>query len=109
MEFSDDLVARAKKEFKDKDGKEMNDGEAQEALRNLAGLFEILYKGAVEDQRRKRRLKKEPEGFSLDGHYTCHVCHNTFGPDQNWYSRWGITGRLCLQALKGGIVPEFDP
>ncbi len=37
-----------------------------EGIRNLAGLFDILFKIDRINQTRKKRLKKEPEGFPLE-------------------------------------------
>ncbi len=39
MQYSQELIERFKKEFKEKHGKEYTDEEANEALNNLAGLF----------------------------------------------------------------------
>ena len=55
----------------------------------------------------KLRLKKEPNGFHLNGTRTCMVCHQSIGTNENWYSKWGLTCLLCFRALENGVVPAF--
>jgi len=87
--------------------KELTDAEASKAANNLVGLFDLLYKCAVKENQRNQRLKKEPEGFHLDGEYTCCICHRQVAGNENWYDKWGIKCLLCQKAVKEGLVPSF--
>lgn len=107
MKYSDDLVERTKKVFKEEHGKEMDNDEAEEALSNLAGLFDIFWKWEIEDQKKKNRLKKEPGGFPVDGHYSCLVCGCVIDEKNGWYDWYGQTCLLCRKAITDGAIPAF--
>lgn len=93
-----------KKEYK----KELSDAEASEAANNLVGFFKVLYDCAVKENEKKRRLKKELEGFHVtDGIYNCLVCHRQATGEESWYDKWGCKCLLCQKAVKEGIVPGF--
>jgi hypothetical protein len=106
MKFSDDLVSEAKEAFK-KRGKEMTDGEAQEALRSLAGLYEILWEMSVKDTKRKNRLKKEPKGFPVEAQHTCVVCYRMIDPETGWYDHNKQKCFSCQKAVDKGVFPAF--
>jgi len=77
MPLSDKSVQEFKKTWKKKFGKDLSDAEAREYSEQLAGNAEILIEIAQTEVRCKKRLEKEPEGFSLeeeDGIYNCVVC-----------------------------------
>jgi hypothetical protein len=106
MKFSDDLVSRTKEEFKER-GKEMTDDEAQEALRSLAGLFDVLWEMSVKDIQRKNRLKKEPRGFPVEAQHTCIVCYRMINPETGWYDHNNQKCFSCQKAVDEGIFPAF--
>ena len=108
MSLSKESIEEFKKIYKEKYGKELNDQEAYESASNLLGLFDALYKSALEEHKRKHRLKKEPEGFHLtDGIYNCLICHVQISKETSWYDKWGIKCLLCQKAVKNGIIPSF--
>jgi hypothetical protein len=106
MKFSDDLVSRTKEEFKKK-GKEMDDDEAQEALRSMAGLYEILWEMSVKDTKRKNRLKKEPKGFPVEAQHTCIICYRMIDPETGWYDHNNQKCLSCQKAVDDGVFPAF--
>ncbi len=106
MKYSDDLVAKVKEEFKDR-GKEMNDGEAEEALNGLAGLFEILWEMSVKQMELKKRLKKEPKGFPVETQHTCIVCYRMIDPKTGWYDHNNQKCLSCQKAVDDGTLPAF--
>ncbi|MEK9207322.1 MAG: hypothetical protein AAB922_02495 [Patescibacteria group bacterium] len=95
------------KEIYRKEGKEISEHEAYDAASNLAGLAELLYELAVKDIQRKNRLKKEPDGFPVDGQYTCLVCGNGIDPQTGWYDWYGQTCLRCRKAIKSGDIPTY--
>jgi hypothetical protein len=107
MEFSEDLVKRAKAEFRGPDGKEMSDDEAREALRNLAGYVELVWKAAQRQARLERRLRKEPEGFPVEGHYSCLICGSGIDETTGWYHWGGQRCLLCHRAITTGVIPAY--
>jgi hypothetical protein len=107
MAISDDALNEYKEIYKKEYGKDLSDAEARDQADRLLQVYKILWDGYVTDLKRQQRLKKEPDGFTLDGTYTCNICHCNVGAGENWYSRWGITCLTCLRALKDGVVPGF--
>ena len=107
MNISEKRVLEFKEILEKKKGEAVTYEEAEEGAHNLAGLFEILWKGHQEDQRRKQRLKNEPDGFVLEGSYTCHVCQNTAYDRNHLYTKWGINCNECYAALKNGVIPTY--
>lgn len=83
---------------------EITDGEADEALNNLAGLFEILIDSAQKEEEMKRKLKSSPEGYDITGlTYSCCVCHRS----ATWYDKRGKTCAFCCRAFREGVIPYF--
>lgn len=107
MSLSEKRIQEFKEILEKEKGEVVTYEEAAEGANNLVGLFEILWKGHQEDQRRKQRLKKEPDGFVLEGSYTCHVCQNTAFNRNHLYTKWGINCSECYAALKSGIIPSY--
>jgi hypothetical protein len=107
MEFSDDLIKRAKEVFKDEHGVEMSDTDAQESLNNLAGLYEIFMKIANRQIQLKKRLKKEPKGFPVDAQHTCVVCYRMIDSATGWYDHNKQKCLSCQKAVDDGILPAF--
>jgi hypothetical protein len=107
MSVSKKYVDELKDIFKKEHDKDLSDDEAQEAADNLVGLVDILWKASMEDSKKKARLKKEPDGFPVEGHYSCLVCGNSINETNGWYDWYGQTCLLCRKAIKDGIVPTF--
>jgi len=108
MEISKERIAEFKKLFQEKSDREITDAEAYEGAHNLVGFFEVLLECEQRDRQRQRRLKKEPEGFTLDdGEYTCSICHQQQAKGEIWYDKFGITCALCRKAVQTGAVPAF--
>lgn len=74
MEISDKMVAEFKEIYQKTHHKEMNDADARESARNLLGFVNLLWEMSIKDQKRKARLKKEPDGFPVDSQYSCLLC-----------------------------------
>jgi hypothetical protein len=100
------LAEELKKTAKEK-GQDMTDEEAIKGAQNLTGFFELLWKCAKEDAIKKNRLKKEPNGFPVDGTYSCLLCGNRIDSTNGWYDWYGHTCLLCRKAIKDGIIPTF--
>lgn len=100
-------VDEFKEIYKKEHGKDLSDAEAQEAADNLVGLFDILWKSSMEDSRKKARLKKEPDGFPVEGSYSCLICKCSINETNGWYDWYGQTCLLCRKAIKDGIIPTF--
>lgn len=107
MSISKDAADEFKRIHMEKHGVELTDQEAQEAGDNLVGLVEILWDMSLEQQKRKNRLKEEPDGFPVDGHYTCIVCYRSIDVTNGWYDENNQKCLSCQQAVDGSILPTF--
>ncbi len=107
MSLSEKSIKEFQDIFKKEYGKELTHDEAAEAGRNLVGLFDILLKGHVEEQKLKEKLKDSPKGFSLmDGKtYNCGICHNYIKDEQLWYDKWGKKCLACQDAVNKKVIP----
>lgn len=104
MQLSDERVAEFKAILEKERGAPVSDEEAREQANNLARFADLIYEHVIEQMRRKRRLKSEPDGFDLGpGGYRCLVCRN----EGSWFSKWGQTCRLCYRAFEDGVLPGF--
>lgn len=106
MKASDELAEEIKKLAKKK-GEEMTDDEAQDGARRLTGFFDLLWGLAKKDAERQRRLKKEPDGFPVDGSYSCLACGRSINEMTGWYDWYGQTCLICHKAVKGGVIPTY--
>lgn len=107
MILSQKSIDEFKEIFEKESGKEMNDAEASESAHNLVNLFDILFKCAENEMKKKRRLKKEPDGFPVDGQYSCLVCGCSIDSTTGWYDKWGQKCLNCTRAVKNSIIPSF--
>jgi hypothetical protein len=107
MSLSKELVEKFQKIFKEQYGKEMSYEDAYESGSKLVGLFEILMKGQMEENRRNEKLKDNPKGFELEnsGGRQCSICRQS--PDPLWYDRYGQKCMICQKAVEDGIVPGY--
>jgi hypothetical protein len=76
---------------------------------NMVQLARMMGKFEAEENMRKRRLEKEPDGFILGaregGSYTCKVCWNSTPGEEAWWDLRGIRCLDCQRNFKEGIVP----
>lgn len=107
MSLSGESIKEFKEIYKEEHGKELPDDEAREAAQGLVDFADIIYKVAIEETKRKRRLKTEPDGFPVDGQYSCAVCGCSIDAETGWYDKWGAKCLLCNKAVKEGTIPTF--
>ncbi len=108
MSLSKKAIEEFKEIFKKNYGKELTDAEAYESASNLVGFYDALYQIHRKDVERQFRLRKEPEGFTLDdGEYTCSICGSQMARGEIWYDKWGVTCALCRKAVQTKAIPYF--
>lgn len=107
MGLSQKAIDEFKAIYKEKYDKDLSDYEASESANNLMNFFRVLYDCAIEDAKRKRRLKKEPGGFPVDGNYNCLICGCSINASNGWYDWYGQTCLFCRDAIRNGIIPAF--
>ncbi len=108
MSLPKQAIDEFKEIYKDEYKKELSDAEASEAANNLVGFFKVLYDCHIKELQRKRRLKKEHEGYHLtDGEYNCCICHRQISGEETWYDKWGIKCLYCQKAVKEELIPSF--
>lgn len=69
----------------------------------LTMFAELLLEIAMEEQKRKKRLEIEPNGFILEGGFTCCICHH--GYNDVWYDKHGMKCLECQNAIDKKIIP----
>lgn len=78
---------------------------------NLVQLARIFGKMEGIENMRKRRLKKEPEGFYLkaqEGPYSCSICgENRYG-NEIWWNLDGLRCSDCWGNIKDGTIPNLE-
>lgn len=102
MELSEERIEEMKKLLEKHSGKEVTWAEAEEGLRNLVNLVELMWDIWRRDEKRKKRLEAEPDGFALEGSYSCFICGHT---GDIWYDKYGYSCPPCLAARKKRIIP----
>lgn len=107
MQISKEQIEEFKRIYKEEYGKELSDEEAYDAAYRVAGFAKLAFDHYVEDKRRKRKLKENPKGFSLegDGHYTCPICGGTIIANEMWYDKYGQKCMTCQKAIDKKIIP----
>lgn len=101
------MVQEFKEIYKKKEGKELGDQEAYEAAQNLINYVELCMKVAQRVVKLERRLRKEPDGFPVEGTYSCLICHQSITSLNGWYHWGGQRCLTCHKAIKDGIVPSY--
>lgn len=101
------MVQEMKELYRKNGEKELTDEEAQEAAYNLTRYAELIWDIAVRETQLKNRLKKEPQGFPIDGSYSCCICGNGINETNGWYDKYGKKCLICQKAIKENIVPTF--
>lgn len=94
MEIQNKSIERIKKIHREK-GEEITDDKAKEEAELLRSFFNFIWEGYKKDKIKKNRLKKEPQGFPVDGYYNCLVCKNSINEKTGWYSKYGNTCLHC--------------
>lgn len=107
MALSDERIQEFKDIHKKKYGEEISDSEARESGENLVRLFDLLWKFSQEESRREQRLKKEPDGFPLEGEYTCLICKNRTNGSNGIYNWGGPRCLICHKAIMESVIPFF--
>ena len=107
MHISKELTDELKEIYKEKEGKDLSDQEADKMASDLVGFFDILWTVSQRQARLDRRLRKEPDGFPVDGNYSCLICHNSITEVNGWYHWGGQRCLLCHKAIKEGVIPAY--
>ncbi|MBI3289857.1 hypothetical protein HYZ78_00495 [Candidatus Microgenomates bacterium] len=111
MPLSDKSIQEFKDIFKKEYGQDLTDSEAREQGEKLVAFFDILYKQAQIEHRRKMRLKEEKiKGFFLDepeSYYTCAVCRENIPGNNIWWNLEGLRCRDCWRNIQEGIIPPL--
>ena len=108
--LSDKTIQEFKDIFKKEYGKDLSDVEAREQGERLLGFFEILYKQAQTEHRRKLRLEKEPNGFFLEvseGPLGCGICGRQHPGNEIWWNLDGLRCSDCWRNIKEGVIPSL--
>ena len=108
MSLSDKEIQEFKDIYKKKYGIDLSDKKARDCGERLIAFANILIDQAIIKERRKRRLKKEPNGFCLEeteGAYSCRVCYQSVSGKNAWWDKWGVKCLNCQRNLKEGVIP----
>lgn len=102
-------LAGKKKELKPK--AKIDDEKRQKyASNNLVQLAKLMGKIDGIENVRKRRLKKEPEGFFLEaseGPYNCGICGESHYGNEIWWNLDGLRCADCRRNILKGVIPLF--
>ncbi|MFH1186901.1 MAG: hypothetical protein V1697_01865 [Candidatus Levyibacteriota bacterium] len=110
MQLSDKLIQEYKDIFEKKAGRKISDAEAREGAGNLAGFADIIYRQAVTQEKRKRRLKEENvKGFFLEAkdYYTCAICSQTLPGNEIWWNPKGLRCKDCWRNIQKKVIPSL--
>jgi DNA-directed RNA polymerase subunit RPC12/RpoP len=112
MTLSDKAIQEFKDIFKKEYGQELTDAEAREQGERLLGFFDILYKQALREHRRKLRLKKEKiNGFFLEdeltSYYTCAICGDNYPGPEIWWNPQGLRCKDCWRNIQNKVIPSL--
>ncbi len=77
----------------------------QEEKWNWERLGKFAEEWKKEDEARTEKLKANPNGFHLDGSYTCAICGQNTPEGDNWYDKYGIKCLICQKAIDEGEIP----
>lgn len=86
---------------------DLPDKEARDSARNLLNFVKLLVDITARDLRRKARFKNEPDGFPVDGQYTCKLCRIPIDETTGWFTWYGPVCLICDRAIKSSAVPIF--
>lgn len=103
--LDDKSIQKFKDIFEEDYGKKFTWEEAYDAAHNLVGYFELLLEIDHKEKLRKQKLKQHPNGFHIEGTYSCCLCGAQTSDDDLWYDKYGIKCMLCQKAVEKRIVP----
>ncbi len=106
MELSEEMIEEFKNDAR-KAGKEISDEEAQRMGHSLIQFADLMWDCWREDSIRKQKLKQHPDGYPVDGNYSCTLCGDSINPSTGWYDKYGSKCLLCQSALDKGQIPTF--
>lgn len=107
MTYSKELMDDFKKLYKERGGEDVSDSEAELMLNNLTGYFSLLWDISKREARLEKRLKTEPDGFPVEGEFTCRICGTRINEVNGWYDKCGKKCLICQRALNDGVIPSF--
>lgn len=72
----------------------------------MVDFVSVLVDIDMEERKRKARLEKEPEGFSMAGEgHNCSLCKRSVYGEDGWYDKWGFKCPECQNAVNKHIIP----
>ncbi|MFC1625868.1 hypothetical protein ACFL1Q_02420 [Patescibacteria group bacterium] len=110
--LSDKAIKEFKDIFKKEYGQDLTNSEAREQGERLVGFFDILYKQALREHRRKLKLKKEKiKGFFLEdepsSYYTCAICGDNHPGPEIWWNLKGLRCKDCWRNIQKRVIPSL--
>jgi len=80
--------------------------EMKQSADSLVRLMRVLDKAERDELARKERLKRESNGFSLQGHgRNCALCGQIVMEKDGWYDKWGFKCMNCQDAVNKKRIP----
>lgn len=112
-EREEDMLKLAGKAEEPKSKPKIDEEKRQKyASNNLVQIARMTGKHAGIENMRKRRLKKEPEGFFLEaseGPLTCSICGEHYYGNEMWWNLDGTRCKDCWRNIKEGVIPSLTP
>lgn len=113
FEQEEDMLKLAGKMEEPKSKPKIDEEKRQKyASNNLVQLARMTGRHAGIENMRKRRLKKEPEGFFLEaseGPLTCSICGEHYYGNAMWWNLDGTRCKDCWRNIKEGVIPSLTP
>jgi hypothetical protein len=107
MSLPEKAIEEFQEIYKEKFGKEISHKDASENAEKLVNFFKILWECDKKDKRKQYRLRTEPDGFPVDGTYSCIVCGTSINETTGWYDQHGQNCLNCRRAIKEKVIPTF--
>lgn len=106
ISVSDESFEELKKICEKEGIKYKSESECHESANNLLRLFGALIEMEREEHARKKRLEKEPKGFSMAGEgRNCSLCGRDIHSEDGWYDKWGFKCLNCQDAINKRKIP----
>jgi rubrerythrin len=102
-------VREFKQIYKQEYDKKLTNKQAWESATNLLQFIAILINIEYEEELRKRKLKRHPEGFHLSKGkvYFCPICNQEIEDKNSWYDDCGFKCIICQRALDKKVLPKY--